>query len=263
MQISLEGQIALVTGSTAGIGRSVAEQLCAAGAHVIVNGRNKATVDNAVAAIHALTGGTVTGVAADVTDAQGARTLVASVPQVDILVNNAGRFLQTDFFASRDEDWRSAYDINVVSAVRLSRAYFPGMLDKKRGRIIFLSSDNALISPESVIDYSAAKAALLSVSRSLAKLARGTAVTVNVVLPGATLSRTVSSFMEGSAEKSGISPGEALDDFVREAFPTSLIERGLMPAEVANMITYLCSPLASGTTGSALRVDGGSVDSII
>lgn len=263
MNISLKGQTALVTGSTAGIGRAIAEQLSEAGAHVIVKGRDAQKVDMAIAEIAAATGGSLTGVAADVTDAAGAAALVAAVPQVDILVNNAGRYRAVDFLTGTDDDWRDAYDINVISAVRLTRAYFAAMLERGRGRVIFLSSDTALISPEGVADYSAAKAALLSVSRTLAKLARGTAVTVNTVLPGATLSRNVSALVEGAAADAGITPGEALDRFVREAFPTSLIERGLMPQEVANMVTYLCSPLASGTTGSALRVDGGSVDFII
>lgn len=263
MYISLEGQTALVTGSTAGIGRAIAEQLSAAGAHVIVNGRDAAKVDAVVAEIAVATGGSLAGVAADVTDAAGTAALIAALPQVDILVNNAGRYQPVDFLTSSDRDWRDAYEVNVVSAVRLTRAYFGGMLERKRGRVIFLSSDNALISPEGVADYSAAKAALLSVSRTLAKLARGTAITVNAVLPGATLSRNVSSFVESAAAEAGITPREALDRFVREALPTSLIERGLMPQEVANMVTYLCSSLGSGTTGSALRVDGGSVDSII
>lgn len=263
MQIALDGRRALVTGSTAGIGLSIATQLSAAGAHVIVNGRSADKVEETIAEIAALTGGAVSGMAADVTDAGGASALIAAFPDVDILVNNAGRYTPVPFFESSDADWLSAYSVNVVSAVRLARAYLPAMLARRAGRVIFVSSDNALTSPDGVADYAAAKAALLSVSRSVAKLARGTAVTVNSVLPGATLSRTVAEMVDGAAAQAAISPREALDGYVRTAIPGSLIERGLMPQEIAHMVVYLCSDLASATTGAALRVDGGAVDSIV
>lgn len=264
MQINLAGRTALVTGSTAGIGRAIAEQLCEAGAQVIINGRTRSSVDRALEEIREEGfAGEAVGAVADVGTRAGCESLVAAIPALDILVNNAGLYAPLPFFETSDEDWLDCFQINMLSAVRLARAYLPGMLARGTGRLIFVSSDNALMAPPAAIHYSAAKASLLLISRSLAKLARGTSVTVNTILPGATMSRNVAAFVEGFAAEHGLTAGQGLDLFVKTQIPDSLVERGISTAEVANMVTYLCSPLASATTGASLRVDGGAINSIV
>ncbi len=187
MKIDLSGKTALVTGSTSGIGHAIAKGLAAAGADVVINGRTQAKVDAAAAAIaKAVPGGKVRGIAADVSTAAGCKTLVAALPDVDILINNAGIFEPKDFFEIPDEDWSRFFEINVMSGVRLSRAYMPGMLKRNWGRIVFISSESALNIPTEMIHYGMTKTAQLAVSRGLAEMTRGTAVTVNSVLPGPT-----------------------------------------------------------------------------
>lgn len=263
MKIDLSGKTALVTGSTAGIGHAIAKGLAAAGAAVVVNGRTQAKVDAVVATItRAVTGSKVRGVAADVATAAGCKSLVAALPEVDILINNAGIFEPKDFFDISDEDWTRFFETNVMSGVRLSRAYLQGMLKRNWGRVVFISSESALNIPKEMIQYGMTKTAQLAISRGLAELTRGTAVTVNSVLPGPTMSEGVETFVKDLARQNGQSVDDAAAKFVKQHRPTSLLERFASVDEIANMVVYVSSREASATNGAALRVDGGIVQSI-
>ena len=263
MNIDLSGKTALVTGSTAGIGRAIAEGLAKAGAAVVVNGRKQETVDRAVAAVSlARTGAKVCGVAADVSTAKGCAAIVSAVPSVDILVNNAGIFEPKPFAEIPDADWTRFFEVNVLSGVRLSRAYLPGMIERNWGRIIFISSESGLQIPKEMIHYGLTKTAQLALSRGLAETTSGTGVTVNAVLPGPTRSDGVEEFLVSMAEDAGQSPEEFAKTFVKTLRPSSLLERFASVEEVANMVVYAASKEASTTNGAALRVDGGVVRSI-
>jgi NAD(P)-dependent dehydrogenase (short-subunit alcohol dehydrogenase family) len=263
MKIELAGKTALVTGSSAGIGRAVAYGLAAAGARVVVNGRQQASVQAAAQALRAqLPKADFLPVAADVSTAQGCSALVKAVPQVDILVNNAGIFEPKDFFEIPDQDWTRFFETNVMSGVRLSRAYLSGMLQRNWGRIVFISSESGLHIPKEMIHYGFTKTAQLAVSRGLAELTAGTAVTVNSVLPGPTRSDGVEQFLDAMAKQSGKSPDQFASEFVKQQRPTSLLQRFATVEEVANMVVYVCSPQASATNGAALRVEGGIVRTI-
>lgn len=257
MQIDLTGKTALVTGSTGGIGLGIAQGLAAAGAHVIVNGRTQARSDEAAAAI----GHGARGVAADVGTAEGCAALVRAAPTVDILVNNAGIFEPADFFDTTDESWDRHWTVNVMSAVRLSRAYAPAMVEAGWGRILFISSESAFNIPVEMIHYGVSKTADVAVARGLAKRLAGTGVTVNSVLPGPTLSEGVATML-AEETKGGKSLEQAAAEFVRNHRPGSLIRRAASVEEVANMVVYLASPQASATTGASVRVDGGLIDSL-
>ena len=263
MKIDLSGKTAVVTGSTAGIGKAIAKGLASAGASIVVNGRRRESVENAFGAIRrAVPGSNVRGVAADVATAAGCAKLVAAVPATDILVNNAGIFELKPFFDIPDEDWNRFFETNVMSGVRLSRAYMPGMLEKDWGRVIFISSESALHIPKDMIHYGFTKAAQLAISRGLAELTAGTGVTVNAVLPGPTRSEGVEGFLQAMAAQSGQSVEEAAAGFVKEHRPTSLLQRFASVEEVANMVVYAASTQASATNGAALRVEGGIVRTI-
>jgi NAD(P)-dependent dehydrogenase (short-subunit alcohol dehydrogenase family) len=263
MKIDLSGKTALVTGSTSGIGHAIAKGLAAAGAGVVVNGRTQAKVDAAVAALaRAVPDSKVKGVAADVATAAGCKALVAALPDVDILVNNAGIFEPKDFFDIPDEDWTRFFEVNVMSGVRLSRAYLQGMLKRNWGRIVFISSESALNIPKEMIHYGVTKTAQLAVSRGLAELTRGTAVTVNSVLPGPTMSEGVETFVKDLAKQNGQSVEEAASKFVKQFRPTSLLQRFASVEEIANMVVYVSSKQASATNGAALRAEGGIVQTI-
>jgi NAD(P)-dependent dehydrogenase (short-subunit alcohol dehydrogenase family) len=263
MKIDLSGKTALVTGSTSGIGYASAKGLAAAGAEVVVNGRTQAKVDAAAAAIaKAVPGAKVQGVAADVSTAAGCKTLVAALPQVDILINNAGIFEPKGFFDIPDEDWNRFFEVNVMSGVRLSRAYFPGMLKRNWGRIVFISSESALNIPKEMIHYGTTKTAQLAVSRGLAEMTKGTAVTVNSVLPGPTMSEGVETFIKDLAKHNGVSVEEATRQFFQQQRPTSLLQRFATVDEIANMVVYVSSKEASATDGAALRAEGGIVQTI-
>jgi NAD(P)-dependent dehydrogenase (short-subunit alcohol dehydrogenase family) len=263
MRIDLSNRKAIVTGSTAGIGFAIAKELAAAGAATVINGRQQLSVDKAVAEVkNAVPGTTVRGVAADLGTAQGCEALVKAEPDADILINNVGIFGPQDFFDIPDSEWTRFFEVNVMSGVRLSRAYLPGMLRRDWGRIVFVSSESALNIPVDMIHYGFTKTANLAISRGLAKRAAGTGVTVNAVLPGPTLSEGVGTMLKDSAEKAGQSTAEAAVAFVKEHRPSSIIRRAATPEEVANMVVYVASPQASATTGAALRVDGGVVDTI-
>ncbi|QDL91208.1 SDR family oxidoreductase [Paroceanicella profunda] len=268
MRIDLSGKTAIVTGSTGGIGLAIARGLAGAGARVVVNGRSQAAVDQAVATIRTELGEgrgaeAVSGVATDLSTAEGCAALVAARPDCDILVNNVGIFGPQDFFDAEDADWQRYFDVNVMSGVRLSRAYLPGMQARGWGRVQFLSSESGLNIPADMIHYGVSKTALIALSRGLAKRMAGTGVTVNAILPGPTLSEGVAEMLRPEVEASGRSLEEVAADFVKAHRPTSIIGRAATVDEVANLAVYAASPLASATTGAALRVDGGVVDSLV
>jgi NAD(P)-dependent dehydrogenase (short-subunit alcohol dehydrogenase family) len=263
MKIDLTGKTALVTGSTSGIGHAIASGLAAAGAEVVVNGRTQAKVDAAAAAIaKAVSGAKVRGIAADVSTAAGCKALVAAQPVVDILINNAGIFEPRGFFDIPDEDWSRFFEVNVMSGVRLSRVYLPGMLKRNWGRIVFISSESALNIPVEMIHYGMTKTAQLAVSRGLAEMTRGTAVTVNAVLPGPTMSEGVEALVKELAKQNGQSVEKAASQFVKQFRPTSLLQRFTTPEEIANMVIYVASRESAATNGAALRAEGGTVNSI-
>jgi NAD(P)-dependent dehydrogenase (short-subunit alcohol dehydrogenase family) len=263
MNIDLSGKTALVTGSTSGIGHAIAKGLASAGATVVVNGRTQDKVDAAVASIaKAVPGAKVRGVAADVSTVVGCKTLAMVLPDVEILINNAGIFEPKGFFDISDEDWSHFYEVNVMSGVRLSRAYMPGMLKRNWGRIVFISSESALNIPKEMIHYGMTKTAQLAVARGLAEMTRGTAVTVNSVLPGPTMSEGVETFVKDLAKQNNQSVEEAASNFVKQFRPSSLIQRFASVEEIANMVVYVSSREASATNGAALRAEGGIIQTI-
>ena len=263
MNIDLSGKTALVTGSTSGIGHAIARGLAASGAGVVINGRTQAKVDAVAAALtKAVPGGKVRGIAADVSTAEGCKALLVALPEVDILINNAGIFEPKDFLDIPDEDWSRFFDVNVMSGVRLSRAYLPAMLKHNWGRIVFISSESALNIPKEMIHYGMTKTAQLAVSRGLAEMTRGTAVTVNSVLPGPTMSEGVETFVRDLAKQNGQSVEEAASQFVKQFRPSSLLQRFASVDEIANMVVYVSSKEASATNGAALRAEGGIIQTI-
>jgi NAD(P)-dependent dehydrogenase (short-subunit alcohol dehydrogenase family) len=263
MKIDLSGKTALVTGSTAGIGLAIAKALAAAGADVVINGRGQDKVDAAIKAITvAKLTGKISGVAADVSTAAGCKALAGKLSDVDILINNAGIFEPKDFFDIPDQDWSRFFEVNVMSGVRLSRAYMKGMLKRNWGRIIFISSESGINIPPEMIHYGMTKTAQLAVSRGLAKLTRGTGVTVNSVLPGPTMSEGVSTFVKDLAKQNGQSEAEAAANFVRQHRPGSLLGRFASVEEIANVVVFVASQQAAVTNGAAVRAEGGIVDTI-
>lgn len=263
MKIDLSGKTAIVTGSTAGIGYAIAKGLAETGAAVVVNGRSVEAVERAVARLKTeVAAANVTGVAADVGTLDGCAALVAAVADADILVNNVGIYGQQDFFEIPDEEWSRFFDTNVMSGVRLSRAYLPAMVARRWGRVLFLSSESALNIPADMIHYGFTKTALLSISRGLAKRVAGSGVTVNAILPGPTLTEGMAAMLKEEQQASGSTLDEAATAFVMKHRPSSIIGRAASVEEVANMVVYAASKQASATTGAALRVDGGVVDTI-
>jgi NAD(P)-dependent dehydrogenase (short-subunit alcohol dehydrogenase family) len=261
MDLQLKGKIALVSGSTAGIGHAIAASLAREGARVIVNGRTSAAVDAAVAAMKSAAGGDVMGFAGDLSSASVAEKLVQQHPQVDILVNNLGIFEVKPFEEISDDEWKRFFDVNVLSGARLARLYLPFMRKRNWGRIIFISSESGMQIPAEMIHYGMTKAAQIAVARGLAEATAGTGITVNSVLPGPTRSRGVGDFVADWAAKSGKSAQTVEDEFFKTARPTSLIKRFATPEEVAAMVAFVASPLSAATNGAALRVDGGVVKS--
>jgi NAD(P)-dependent dehydrogenase (short-subunit alcohol dehydrogenase family) len=264
MNIDLSKRSAIVTGSTAGIGLAIAQGLAAAGASVVVTGRTQARVDAAIAEIKkAVPDAKLSGVAADLGTAEGAAALIKAVPNTDILVNNLGIFEPKPFFEIQDDEWTRFFEVNVNSGVRLSRHYAKGMADRGWGRVQFISSESALQIPAEMVHYGMTKTAQLAVARGLAETLSGTGVTVNSVLPGPTLSEGVGEFFGKIAKDQGKSLAEVEKDFISTHRPTSLIQRLLSVEEVANMSVYLASEQASGTTGTAVRVDGGVARQVV
>ena len=258
LNLLLEDKTALVSGSSKGIGFAIAAQLAAEGARVIVNGRSDTAVASALAEIgRAVPGANAQGFVGDLSRAEVVSALLARFPSVDILVNNLGIFEPKPFEEIPDEDWLRFFEVNVLSGVRLSRAYVGGMKQRQWGRIVFVSSESGIQIPVEMIHYGTTKTAQLAVSRGLAEYCAGSGVTVNAVLPGPTRSAGVEEFVNQ------LSAGQPFESFQKEFFrsvrPSSLIQRFETPDEIANLVTFVCSPRASAITGAALRVDGGVV----
>jgi NAD(P)-dependent dehydrogenase (short-subunit alcohol dehydrogenase family) len=264
MDLQIEGKRALVTGSTAGIGLAAAKGLAREGAVVVVNGRTPERVDRAVEEVRAAAPeAEVTGVAADLGSAEGCARVWEAVPEVDILVNNVGIFEPKPFLDIPDEDWLRFFEVNVMSGVRLSRRYLPGMLARDWGRIVFVSSESAVQIPAEMIHYGTTKTAQVAVARGIAETLTGTGVTANSVLPGPTRSEGVATFVAQMAEQSGKDFAAMESEFFATARPSSLLQRFITVEEVASLIVYVCGAAAAATNGSALRVDGGVVRAIL
>ncbi len=261
MDMQLKDKLALVSGSTAGIGYAIAAALSREGARVIVNGRTQESVADAVSKIQSATGNEVLGFAGDLGTAAAAEKLIRQYSTVEILVNNLGIFEPKSFEEIPDADWIRFFEVNVLSGVRLARLCLPAMKRANWGRIIFISSESAVQIPAEMIHYGTTKTAQLAVSRGLAEAVAGTGITVNSILPGPTKSRGVVDFVDALAKADGKSFEQFEQEFFEKVRPTSLIKRFATPEEVAAMVVYIASPLASATTGAALRVDGGVVKS--
>jgi len=259
MDLQLNGKTALVTGATAGIGLAIATRLAAEGSHVVVAGRSKEKLDASLALIGT---GERRGIVADPATAEGAAILLRELPEVDILVNNLGIYESKPYGDITDEDWRRFFEINVLSGARIARQYFPGMLARDWGRIIFIASESGLMIPPDMIHYGMTKTAQLAISRGLAALTKGTRVTVNSVLPGTTRSEGIEDFLKSVAEDPEAPMAEIEAGFFRTERSTSLIQRMIEPEEVASLVAYVASPLSSATNGAALRVDGGITPTI-
>lgn len=264
MDLGLKNKTALVTGSTAGIGLAIAKGLAAEGARVIINGRTPERIDEAMAEMKAeIPGADVSGVAADFSDQASVENLLASIDEVDILVNNVGIFAPVNFSEISDEEWMNILEVNVMSGVRLSRHYFAKMLEKNWGRILFISSESGVQIPEEMIHYGVSKSAQIALANGLARLTKGTRVTVNSVLPGPTLSEGAGHFLDSLAEQADKTRAEVETDFFNKERPNHLLQRFAQPREVASLVVYLSSELASATNGAAMRVDGGTLPTIL
>ena len=261
MDLQLKNKTAFISGSTAGIGFSIAKSLADEGANVIVNGRSEASVKQAIESLRSTAKGNVDGFAGDFSIAAEAEKLIKQFPEVDILINNLGIFEPVPFEEIADEDWQRFFDVNVLSGVRLTRAYLSAMKQQNWGRVIFISSESGVQIPHEMIHYGMTKAAQIAIARGLAEQVAGTNITVNSVLPGPTSSRGVETFVNELATKEGQSIEAFEKDFFEHVRPTSLIKRFATTDEVASMVCYLSSPLASATTGAAVRVDGGVIKS--
>src|SRR5258708_15885834 len=263
MIMDLSGKRAIVAGSTAGIGFAIASGLAESGAAVVINGRSQGSVDAATARLaNKLPAAKIEGVAADLATASGVEVFLARAREADILVNNLGIFEPKPFEEITDADWHRFFDTNVLSGIRLSRHFLPGMRQRNWGRIVFISSETGLNIPVEMIHYGMTKTAQLAVSRGLAESVAGTGVTVNAVLPGPTRSEGVADFFAKLAREQGLAQAEMEKQFLAQHPPTSPLGRPATVEEVANMVIYVCSPQASATNGAALRVDGGVVRSI-
>ncbi|WP_313395547.1 SDR family oxidoreductase [Sphingobium yanoikuyae] len=260
MDLQLSGKTALVTGSTAGIGFAIAKRLAQEGVEVVITGRNQAKLDAAAAELSQA--GTIRPVLADPATAAGADALIAAVPDIDILVNNLGIYEAKDFTDITDADWHHLFEVNVVSGARLARHYFPRMLAKNWGRVLFIASESGLLPPAEMIHYGMTKSAQLAISRGLAEHTRGTGVTVNSVLPGPTRSEGIVDFIRSVVENKDASEAEREAEFFTKLRPLSLIKRLIEADEVGAMTAYLASPLAAATNGAAVKVEGGMVPTI-
>ncbi|MHA7944203.1 SDR family NAD(P)-dependent oxidoreductase [Formosa sp. 3Alg 14/1] len=264
MDLKLKDKVVFISGSTAGIGFATAERFLTEGATVVINGRDQNRVDDAVNSLKSkIEDAKVSGIAADFSKSDEIDALLEKLPEVDILINNTGIFEPMAFEDISDADWLRFFEVNVMSGIRLSRHYFPKMLAKNWGRIIFISSESAVFIPEEMIHYGMTKTAQLAVSRGLAELTKGTQVTVNSILPGPTKSKGVGQFIEDLSKSENKSMDEVEKDFFKKQRPTSLIGRFADVEEVANTIVYYSSPLASATNGASIRVEGGLIKSIL
>lgn len=260
MDLQLKGKTALVTGSTAGIGLAIAERLAAEGVDVVVCGRNPAKLDAAAERVGRA--GRVRPVLADPATAEGAAALIAQAPEVDILVNNLGIYEARPFAEISDEEWHRFFEVNVVSGARLARHYFPRMLERNWGRVIFIASESALAIPSEMIHYGMTKTAQLAIARGLAEQTRGTGVTVNSVMPGPTRSEGIVDFIRSVVDDKGAPEAEREAEFFTKMRPLSLIRRLIEADEIGATVTFLASPLAAATNGAAIRAEGGLIPTI-
>lgn len=261
MDLKLKGKRALVSGSTAGIGRAIATSLAKEGARVIINGRKESDVTQAVAELKEATGGEVIGFVGDLSLASAAEELAKRHPYVEILVNNLATFEVKPFEEISDADWLRTFDVNVISGIRLSRSFLPAMMRANWGRIIFISSESAIQVPAEIIHYGASKAAQIAAARGLAETLKGTGITVNSILPGPTKSRAMGQFIDTMAEAQGVTSQDVEEEFFKNVRPSSILQRFASSEEVASLVAYIASPLSSATTGAPLRVDGGVLTS--
>jgi NAD(P)-dependent dehydrogenase (short-subunit alcohol dehydrogenase family) len=260
MIIDLTGRKAVVSGSTGGIGRAIAEGLARAGAFVTINGRGEERVATALREMRAaIPKAKLDGIAADLSTPDGVATFVRKATDADILVNNLGTAIPKSFESLTDDDWLNLFQINVMSGVRMTRHYLPAMVKRGWGRVVFISSESGVNIPKEMIDYGMTKTAQLAISRGLAESVAGTGVTINAVLPGPTRSEGLSRFVKAAAQAQNVTQEVIEQQFLTQMRPTSLIKRFATTEEVANMVIYVCSEQASATTGAALRVDGGVV----
>jgi NAD(P)-dependent dehydrogenase (short-subunit alcohol dehydrogenase family) len=264
MDLQLKDKLALVTGSTAGIGFAIAEALAREGASVIVNGRTKQRVETAVRRLNeSVSDAKLEVLATDLGTVAGADETIRRFPDVDILVNSLGIFEPKSFEDISDADWLRFFEVNVMSGVRLSRHYLPLMKRKGWGRIVFISSESAVQIPAEMIHYGMTKTAQLAISRGMAETTAGTGVTVNAVLAGPTASEGVTEFVDRLAAAENVDRAAFEKEFFSTMRPSSLLKRFARPDEVAAMVAFLCSPLSSATNGAAIRADGGVVRSIL
>jgi NAD(P)-dependent dehydrogenase (short-subunit alcohol dehydrogenase family) len=264
MDLGLKGKLALVTGSTAGIGYAIAQGLLAEGARVVINGRTPARVAAAIERLKPA--GDVFGVAADMAKPDGAATVagaVNSIGALDVLVNNVGYFEVKPLAELEDADWEAMFQLNVMSAVRMSKAFLPGMLERNSGRIVFIASEQSVKPNPVMLHYAMSKAAMVSVARGLAESTKGTGVTVNSVLVGATWSDGVDVFMRRMAQAQGVNVEQMTAEYFRTEAGNSLLQRFSTPKEVADQIVFLCSANASAVNGAAQRVDGGVIRAML
>jgi NAD(P)-dependent dehydrogenase (short-subunit alcohol dehydrogenase family) len=258
MDLKLQGKTAIVTGGSAGIGLGIVKTLVAEGVSVSVPGRTREKLQQA---LQGLTG--VRAIVADVATTEGASALIQQVPDTDILVNNLGIYEPKSFAEITDDDWHQIFETNIFSGIRLSRHYFPRMLERNNGRVIFISSESGIMTPPEMIHYGVTKSAQLAISRGLAELTKGTAVTVNSVLPGPTRSEGIVEFLKQMSTTSNPTPEQAEHEFFEKHRPSSLLQRLIEDSEIASLVAYLASPLSAATNGAALRAEGGLVRSII
>lgn len=264
MDLKLEDKIVFISGSTAGIGLAIAKRFLSEGARVIINGRTKDSVDKGVDELKSsVENSKISGIFADFSKVDDVNKLISELPEVDILINNAGIFEPKPFADIPDEDWFRFFEVNVMSGIRLSRHYFPNMIEKNWGRIIFISSESAVFIPDEMIHYGMTKTAQIAVSRGLAELTKGTNVTVNSILPGPTKSKGVTGFIEDLSKAGNKSINEVEEDFFKNMRPTSLLQRFASVEEIADTVVYFSSPLGSATNGASIRVDGGLIRSIL
>lgn len=263
MNLQLNNKKAFISGSTQGIGYAIAKSLLEEGASVVLNGRSQDKLNRAVKKLkQKFPEANISGIAADFNDSRQVEELLLKLSDIDILINNVGLFELKPFAEITDDDWKRYFEVNVMSGVKLSRHLLPIMLSKKWGRIIFISSESGVNIPENMIHYGATKTAMLSLSNGLAKLTKGSEVTVNTIVGGPTYSDSVAQTIEQIAKLQNLSV-EEMKSYIIGSNPTSLLQRFIEPSEIANLAVYLSSPLSSATNGSALRADGGVLTTIL
>ena len=263
MDLKLKGKSVFISGSTAGIGFSIAQSFLREGADVCINGRTELSVSKAIEHLKPnYPNSNVSGIAADFSDQRSVEKLLSNIKAADVLINNVGIYSSKSFFETTDNDWQNHYNVNVMSGVRLSRHLLPGMLQRNAGRILFVSSECASLVPEDLIAYSTTKAAILAVSRGLAQLTKGSNVTVNSVIPGSTMTEGAARFLDDLAKKENTTVEKAETGFFKENRSASLLQRFATVEEIANSVVYFSSPLAAATNGAAIKLEGGSMGGI-